>query len=332
MATVTTDTGHLSAGSDQSWAANPIVREAWGSTAIHGAVVMGKALVEAYYNSTISRSYYSGCSTGGRQGLKEIQNYPDSFDGLLIGAPAWYTQNYMPWLTQIGVWNLASNPSRLNDADFGTLASFVLSQCDAQDGLKDNITSSPETCVVDWDVVTCGSPSSLSPCLSSAQVEIAKLIYNDYSIGNDSSKVFVHNGFGLSSEEIWSTFLTGPVTTGFDGDYERYFLNYGPDWNVTSYNSSTVYDSQAREHGVATADKYQLSANSKGEYPKIFLYHGMADGLIPTKSSQLYYNRTQSAMSGVDLDSFMRLFLVPGMQHCVRTPSAHGVDFFEKPE
>lgn len=315
LATVTTDTGHLSAATDQSWASDPGLREDWGSVAIHGAVVYGKLLVGAFYNRTISRSYYSGCSTGGRQGLKEIQNYPDSFDGLLIGAPAWDTKNYMPWLTQIGVWNLATNATRLNDADFGTLAAFVLSQCDAQDGLRDNITSSPDTCVINWDDITCGSLSSPSPCLSGGQVEIAQLVYDDYYI--DDGKLFVHNGYGLSSEELWPTFLGASATTGFDGDYERYFLNYGPSWQTTSYNSSTVYDSQARENSVATADRYQLRANSKGEYPKIFLYHGMADGLIPTKSSELYYNRTRQAMPDVELADFFRLFLVPGMQHCV---------------
>lgn len=316
MATVTTDTGHLSSASDQSWASNSSAREDWGSLAMHGAVVYGKLMVEAYYNSTVMRSYYSGCSTGGRQGLKEVQNYPDSFDGLMIGAPAWNTKDYMPWLTQIGVWNLATNPSRLSDSDFGTLASFIQSQCDSQDGLKDNITSLPEACVVDWDDITCSSSPRPSPCLSDAQVKIAQLVYGDYYT-DDSSRDFVHNGFEVSSEELWPTFLTGASTTGFDGDYERYFLDYGVDWQTASYNSSTVYDSRARENSVATADRYQLSTNSKGEYPKIFMYHGLADGVIPTKSSQLYYNRTQSAMPGVDLMSFFRLFLVPGMQHCV---------------
>lgn len=327
MATVATDTGHLSASSDQSWAADPKLREAWGSTAIHGAVVYGKLLVEAYYNSTISRSYYSGCSTGGRQGLKEVQNYPDSFDGLLIGAPAWNTKNYMPWLTQIGVWNLASNSTRLNDTDFGTLAAFVQSQCDSQDGLQDNIVSSPDTCVINWDTITCGSSSNPSPCLNGEQVEIAQNVYHDYSI--DGGKLFVHNGFGLSSEDSWPTFLTSSSTTGFNGDYERYFLNYGKDWQTTSYNSSTVLDSQARENSVATADRFNLSTNSRGEYPKIFMYHGLADGVIPSKSSELYYNRTQDAMPNANLPDFFRLFLVPGMQHCVSCPFYTVSDSFD---
>lgn len=315
MATVTTDTGHLSAAADQSWAADAGLRSDWGSVAMHGAVTYGKILAEAFYNSNITKSYYSGCSTGGRQGLKEIQEHPDSFDGLMIGAPAWNTKNYMPWLTQIGVWNHASNATRLNDSDFGTLAAFVQAQCDAKDGLEDGIVSSPETCRISWDDIECGSSSNPSPCLSSGQVEIAQLVYGDYYI--DGGDDFVHNGFEVSSEEQWPTFLTASSTTGFDGDYERYFLNYGPDWQTTSYNFSTVLDSRAREDDVATADRFELRPNSKGLYPKIFMYHGMADGVIPFKSSELYYNRTQGAMPGVDVPDFFRFFAVPGMQHCV---------------
>lgn len=318
MATIATDTGHLSAPSDLSWAADPALREAWGSAAIHAAVVYGKLLVEAFYQRPIDRSYYSGCSTGGRQGLKEIQEYPDSFDGLLIGAPAWNTKNYMPWLTQIGVWNLASNATRLSDSDFGTLAAFVQSQCDSQDGMRDNITSYPDSCTINWDGIVCGSTNNPKPCLSSEQVEIAQLVYDDYYIDDD--KLFVHNGYSLSSEDSWSTFLTASSTTGFDGDYERYFLNYGVGWQTTSYNSSTVHDSLAREDSVATADRYKLRTNSRGEYPKIFMYHGLADGLMPSKSSELYYNRTQDDMSDVNVSDFFRLFLVPGMQHCVGSP------------
>ncbi|KAL1853150.1 hypothetical protein Daus18300_011889 [Diaporthe australafricana] len=319
MATVTTDTGHLSAAADQSWAADPGLRAEWGSAAMHGAVTHGKMLTEAFYGSGVTGSYYSGCSTGGRQGLKEAQEHPDSFDGLMIGAPAWNTRDYMPWLTRIGVWNRAGNATRLNDSDFGTLAAFVQAQCDAQDGLEDGVVSSPETCRINWDDIQCGSSSNPSPCLSSGQVEIAQLVYGDYYI--DGGADFVHNGFEVSSEEQWPTFLTGSSTTGFDGDYERYFLNYGPDWQTTSYNSSTVLDSRARENGVATADKFELRTNSKGVYPKIFMYHGMADGVIPFKSSELYYNRTQSVMSGVNVTDFFRFFSVPGMQHCWDTPS-----------
>lgn len=89
FAVVSTDTGHNSTSSDGTWALNdPETRKDFGYRAIHGTTKLGKVLTEAFYGQNISYSYYSGASTGGRQGLREAQFDAESFDGLLIGAPA----------------------------------------------------------------------------------------------------------------------------------------------------------------------------------------------------------------------------------------------------
>jgi feruloyl esterase len=69
---------------------------------MHESVVMGKAITEAYYSSKIEYSYYAACSTGGRQGLKEIQMFPEGFDGVLAGAPAWWTSHLQTWSLEVG--------------------------------------------------------------------------------------------------------------------------------------------------------------------------------------------------------------------------------------
>jgi feruloyl esterase len=46
------------------------------------------------------------------------------------------------------------------------------------------------------------------------------------------------------------------------------------------------------------------------------MFHGLSDGLIPTRSSLVFYNRTAEAVGGTDkLTDWFRFFLVPGMQH-----------------
>src|SRR5260370_12512232 len=50
--------------------------------------VLGKQLVQAFYGQPASRSYWGGCSTGGRQGLRMVQDFPNDYDGVVAGAPA----------------------------------------------------------------------------------------------------------------------------------------------------------------------------------------------------------------------------------------------------
>jgi feruloyl esterase len=97
-ATMATNTGHENEEKPESlmaWAlntSNPEIgldrQRDWAWRALNYSLPIAKNLVEAYYSRDIRRSYYAGCSTGGRQGLKQIQIAADSFDGLLIGAPA----------------------------------------------------------------------------------------------------------------------------------------------------------------------------------------------------------------------------------------------------
>lgn len=91
LATLSTDTGHRSVGSDMSWAKNNSQAQAdWGYRSINGSTRAAKSLLEAYhlypYNK-VRYSYFSGCSTGGRQGIKQLEIDQSLFDGLLIGAP-----------------------------------------------------------------------------------------------------------------------------------------------------------------------------------------------------------------------------------------------------
>src|SRR5581483_6519351 len=88
-ATVGTDTGHQGGVTDASWALNNLERQLnFGYVAVHRTAEVAKAILRSYYGATEARSYFSGCSNGGRQGLMEAQRYPDDFDGIVAGAPA----------------------------------------------------------------------------------------------------------------------------------------------------------------------------------------------------------------------------------------------------
>jgi feruloyl esterase len=313
LATLATDTGHNSSGADLDWATADTLPD-WGYRALNGSVVLGKALVGAYYGREVGYSYWSGCSTGGRQGLKEVQISPESFDGVLVGAPAWDTKHLFPWITKLATYNLpTSDGKHLDVPQFSLLAATVLSQCDGQDGETDTIISSPDTCVLDLTAIQCGDPrSDPSNCLTAAQIQTARNIYSDYV--TDSGK-FVSNGFTPGSENQWSTFLSAGALEDFDVRYERFWLYNDSSWPWTKYTDTVVSDSERINPGNATADAFDITP-FKRRGGKILMYHGQADGVVPTKSSALYYNRTMATMNIAAPQDFFRLFYVPGMAHC----------------
>lgn len=318
---MSTDTGHNSSVIDLSWALDaPEKQIDWGWRSIHGSTALGKSITAAYYGEPALYSYYSGCSTGGRQGLKEIQISPESFDGILIGSSAWDTDALNNYVTQVGIYDLPIGaPNFVNATWFPILADEVIKQCDGADGVLDGIVSAPMLCDFDFKPLQCGASTSKvkgSACLSATQVETIKKIYADWRTGSGE---FLYNGYSLSSENMWNDWnLIGwPEPTYFGVGYQRYFLYNDPNWPWQDFNDSSVAYSRKKHPGDATAAQYDISA-FKNRGGKAIMYHGIADGLVPTKGSELYYNRTRQAM-GDNIDDFFRLFLIPGMQHCAGT-------------
>ena len=334
MASLSTDTGHNATATDTTWARNqPEKKNDWGWRAVHGSTVLGKKLVRAYYTRPLTYSYYSGCSTGGRQGLKELQKFPDSFDGALIGAPAWWVSHLNTYITQVGLYNLPeTDPKRLSTADIALLADEVTRQCDGADGVQDGIVSSPDRCALNLTALLCPDNNNNNTpgqgCLSAAQLATAHNVYNDYLSSQPASphQQLLHPGLTPSSEKQWYLVLNGTSPSPYGVGYARDFLFDDPAWDWHTFNESVVHFAEAHDPGDATADDYASLARVRDQGGKVLLYHGLADGLVPTRGTEVYYNRTVGALSsafsgkknwhGNGVDEFMRLFLVPGMQHC----------------
>lgn len=185
FAVMSTDTGHNSTPTDIEWALNsPQKKIDWGYRAMHGSVELSKHIVESYYNQAPKYNYYSGCSTGGRQGIRDIQLYPDDFDGVLAGAPAWWTSHLQTWTVKIGLYNSPNaSASHIPPSLFGVVGAEILKQCDPQDGLVDNIISDPEGCNVNLEAMLCGpnvTNQTTAACLTAEQIGTLYNIYNDY--------------------------------------------------------------------------------------------------------------------------------------------------------
>lgn len=265
FAVVSTDTGHNSTTSDLIWALDaPEKRKDFGYRAIHGSTVLGKSLTEAYYAQNISYAYYSGASTGGRQGLREAEYDPTSFDGLLIGAPAWWTSHMQPWTTKLGSFNLPTNASNHIPADLFTalIGDEVISQCDAVDGVVDGIVSAPEQCNFNTTVLLCGSATAQNTstaCLTEAQIGTVENIYNDYY----AEGRFAFPGLELGSEAQWDVLLGASTPSSLGDEYIQYFLLNDPSWTWEEYTDDLLWLADAKDPGNCTADHYKAMATVK---------------------------------------------------------------------
>ncbi|KAI6083791.1 tannase and feruloyl esterase [Hypoxylon rubiginosum] len=285
FATMSTDNGHMGSPYDIEWVYKCQEKEIdWGYRAMHGSVELAKDLIKGYYGEDIKYSYYCGCSTGGRQGLKEAHISADSFDGMLIGAAAWWASHQVSWITKISKdYFPIGDPKSILAGLFSSLVyPSVVEQCDEVDGVKDGIVSSPESCHPDFEVLSCEKPgANSSACLTDAQLETLGKIYADYYVGPE----FVHPALELSSETGWSQNLFGSEPLSFGVNFIRYAVFEDLNWPLDAYND-TVYEYIKNldiMHAI-DADEFDMSPY-RDQGGKILMYDGLSDPLIVTRGS-----------------------------------------------
>ena len=88
-ATVSSDSGHQGSGVVAAFALNdPYAAQLFGSLSVPTVMSSAQELLKAAYTIAPTRSYFEGCSNGGREGLMNVQRYPNLFDGVIARAPA----------------------------------------------------------------------------------------------------------------------------------------------------------------------------------------------------------------------------------------------------
>lgn len=135
-------------------------------------------------------------------------------------------------------------------------------------------------------------------------------------------QTFVFPHLALGSEAQWPVLLSGGAPNALGTEYVQYFLLNDPDWPWQDFNYSIVELADKIQPGNATAGNFDLSPfHARGG--KLLQYHGEADALIATGSSIYFYKHVLRTLlpKGIDLDDWYRFFLVPGMQHCLGTPT-----------
>ena len=153
-ATASTDTGHKG-GRGTFVLGHPEKVIDFGHRAVHEMTVKSKAIVNEFYRSAPRRSYWTGCSSGGKQGLKEAQMYPADYDGIIAGAPANNWTRLSAALMHAGVTNLKDPAATIPRDKLAVIHNAVLAACDSMDGVKDGVLNDPRQCSFDPSTIVC---------------------------------------------------------------------------------------------------------------------------------------------------------------------------------
>ncbi len=308
-----TDTGHVGGGA--SWAlGHPEKLVDFAYRAVHEMTVQAKSIVNAYYGSAPRVSYWNGCSTGGRQGLKEAQRYPADYDGIIAGAPA----NYWTHLATQSLWvahaTLKDSASYIPREKYAVIQKAVLDACDRLDGVKDGVLEDPMRCRFDPKVLQC-SGEDTSTCLTAQQVDAARKIYGPAKNPRTGAEIFP--GLEPGSEMGWAGLAGGPAPFSISADHFRYVVFKNPNWDYKTLDfDKDVALADEIDNGAINATDPNLTAFFR-RGGKILMYHGWNDQLIAPRNSINYYTRVVKALGGVDkVSNSIRLFMVPGMNHC----------------
>ena len=316
-----TDTGHQAGGTDARWALDHPERVTdFGYRAIHETTDKAKAIIRAFYGDQPKHSYFSSCSNGGRQALMEAQRYPADYDGIIAGAPA----NYWTHLLTGAIWDmqatLADPASYIPARKIPAIEAATLEACDALDGVKDGVIDDPTQCHFEPAKLLCSGPDS-DTCLTEPQVAALKKIFGG---PQDSKGQQVFPGYspgGESGQGGWAAWITGAAPEkslqfAFGTQFFSNMLYNDPAWDFKTFKvdqgMKTADDKLARVMNATDPDLKRF----KDRGGKLILYHGWSDAAIPPVNAINYYKTVVSKMSPKDAASFVRLYMVPGMQHC----------------
>ena len=344
FATASTDTGHSAAlEPGASFALNRQKLLDFGFRSLHVTAEAAKLLVRGYYGVSPAKSYYDGCSQGGREGLTIAQRFPNDFDGIIAGSPALYNTGNMIarayWMQGMG-----ANP--FPAAKLGLLAERVYAKCDAADGLKDGLIADPLRCAfkASRDLPRCAGGKDEPGCFTASEIASADRIYSDvfrqgkrffpgWPVG---AEVAGPNGqSGWLGQEV-----RGPNGSSVWTNYARDFLRYmampgvDPDAAIAAFDINKDIPRLEFLRQVIDATDPDLSAfRQRGG--KLIMYFGWADPQLNPRVAVEYYEDVAGRM-GASTGEFFRLFMVPGMFHCgggvgtgtfdVATPLLHWVE------
>ncbi|CAK7210090.1 hypothetical protein SCUCBS95973_000674 [Sporothrix curviconia] len=335
----------------------------FGSLSVHEMAVVGKALVQQLYDQPATKSYFTGCSTGGRQGMMEAQQYPSDFDGILAASPA------INWdrLLAAMLWPFSVLQQQFPPGGTGevvpqcVLDAFqggVLSACDALDGVTDGVIAQPGLCTFDPTTlvgrgIACsnnGNNSASSITITAAHAAVFSKI-----LAGPASPTGQQLWYGLlpgaTPDLLASTTQNGTAPFSLAATWLNNFvlgLETVNNSNTFSLKNAQTVKVKARSTDTTALANVQAFTNVFQQSQQMFdvqlgtdnpdlrafeaaggkmlSWHGLADQLVFPNGTFDYVQRTMDLLDAAAVDGFFRVFSAPGVQHCGGGPGAMPTD------
>jgi feruloyl esterase len=335
FATFGTNGGHDGQSGYEFFLNKPENVNDFGYRAIHVEAEIGKQITAQYYGRNASYNYYSGCSTGGRQGYEEAILYPDDFDGILMGSPG------VDWLRIVASkailahrlgWPDLSSPGYVSAPQWKAIVAAQIALLDPLDGVTDGIIDNPTLHNFDPSILACGlGVLNASTCLTAAQVNTVREIYQPLA---DTSGKIVYPPFELgidtsvfsANTKVVNGTTVPQLAYGLVDDFWR-----GAVYNTTTFSSLnfTTADMDFATNlnpggiNIAGGASHDVSAFHK-RGGKLIAYHGRADITVMSGLSSRTFQKTAATLNLTtsEMHDFYRLFYIPGMGHCGSGPGS----------
>jgi pimeloyl-ACP methyl ester carboxylesterase len=320
-----TDDGHqASQVTDASWALNhPEKIKDYGWRAIAETTVAAKKILYKSRARAPAKSYFVGCSDGGREALMMAQRFPAYFDGIIAGAPAFAMTRLLTGGALRSV--ELGGAIRLSAPQLALLQHYALQTCgNGAAYLKD-----PRGCHIDLAKLQCAG-SETDACLSEAQINVARVIYAERKDPVSGSPLYGVLPGAEAVKGSWDAWLTGTdeqpqaAGVGFTWNYLAYMVMNDPRLDIAKVSDADIVRGERQYAPIMDSDNADLSA-FKAHGGKLIQYHGWNDPGIPPGYSLEYRERVASKTG--NLSDFYRLYMVPGMLHCGGGDAPTNVDW-----
>jgi feruloyl esterase len=355
FAVISSDAGH-SSSQNPLFGLDPQARIDYGYNTVATLTPMAKQAIRTAYGKVPDRSYFEGCSNGGRHAMVAAARSSAEYDGIIAGDPGfhlpkaaigemWGAQQLAKVATATTANGLPDIKTGFTAAERQLVASRIIAKCDALDGAADGMVQDIKACQANFslaaDVPTCSGDVRDGTCLTTAQKDA---IGNVFSGARNSAGTALYASFpydvGVSGAgwAQWKqtnsitldpaaaafTFTTPPQSASLLAQLSSYALNFSMDTDAPKIFATSGAYAESSWSFMTPPDETNLGA-LKRRGAKLMVYHGTSDPVFSSNDTTDWYQRLMAANGG-DASNFARLYTVAGMNHCSGGPAADQFD------